>query len=149
MCKPSHPAAIPIGIASLRWSGAWAARSGLTNGRPIIEIRLRTTRVADDQLGDLRGLSSLQSLDLIQTRISDAGLARLRGHDGLRSLLVYDTRVTDGGLEHIATMSGLERLLVGSCDVSGSGPSNVPGGRGSVRAGISTVLRLRRRVSLP
>ncbi len=83
-------------------------------GRPIVEIRLRTTRVADDQLGDLRGLSSLRTLDLTQTRISDAGLARLRGHEGLRSLLVYDTRVTDRGLEHIATMSGLEKLLSGT-----------------------------------
>ena len=94
-------------------------------GRPIVEIRLNTTRVADDQLGDLRGLSSLRTLDLTQTRISDAGLARLRGHEGLRSLLVYDTRVTDRGLEHIATMSGLEKLLVGSCDVSGPGLSHL------------------------
>jgi len=92
-------------------------------GRPIVEIRLRTTRVADVQLGDLRGLSSLRTLDLTQTRISDAGLARLRGHEGLRSLVVYDTRVTDRGLEHIATMSGLETLLVGSCDVTGLGLS--------------------------
>ena len=94
-------------------------------GPPIVEIRLRTTRVADDQLGELRGLSSLRTLDLTQTRISDAGLARLRGHEGLRSLLVYDTRVTDRGLEHIATMSNLEKLLVGSCDVSGPGLSHL------------------------
>ncbi len=94
-------------------------------GRPIVEVRLVTTRVADDQLGDLRGLSSLRTLDLTQTRISDAGLARLRGHEGLRSLLAYDTRVTDRGLEHIATMSGLEKLLVGSCDVSGPGLSHL------------------------
>ncbi len=81
--------------------------------RPIIEIRLAATRVSDDQLGELRGLSSLRSLDLNQTRISDAGLARLRGHEGLRSLLLYETKVTDRGFEHIATLSGLETLLVG------------------------------------
>ncbi len=94
-------------------------------GRPIVEIRLVTTRVADDQLGDLRGLLSLRTLDLTQTRISDAGLARLCGHAGLHSLLVFDTRVTDRGLEHIATLSGLEKLLVGSCDVSGPGLSHL------------------------
>ena len=94
-------------------------------GRPIVAIRLVTTRVTDDQLGDLRGLSSLLTLDLTQTRISDAGLARLQGHEGLRSLIAYDTRVSDRGLEHIATLSGLEKLLLGSCDVSGPGLSHL------------------------
>ncbi len=60
----------------------------ITAGQPVIGIRLATTRVSDDQLGELRGLSSLRSLDLTQTRISDAGLARLRGHEGLRSLVL-------------------------------------------------------------
>jgi hypothetical protein len=94
-------------------------------GRPIREILLSATRVADDQLGELLGLSALRKLDLIQTRISDAGLARLRGHEGLRILFLYDTKVTDRGFEHIATLSGLEWLIVGLCDVTGSGLSHL------------------------
>ena len=94
-------------------------------GRPIVEIRLSTTSVTDDQLGELRGVASLRSLDLSQTRISDVGLARLRGHQGLRSLLLFDTKVTDKGLEHISTMNALETLGVGACDVSGPGLSHL------------------------
>ena len=35
-------------------------------GRPIVEVRLGTTRVTDEQFGALRGLSSMRTLDLIQ-----------------------------------------------------------------------------------
>ena len=91
----------------------------------MVGIRLGTTRITDDQLGELRELSSLRSLDLVQTRISDAGLARLRGHEGLRSLILFDTRVTDRGFESIATMIGLEALVVGLCDVAGPGLSHL------------------------
>ena len=48
-------------------------------GRPIVEIRLRTTRVADDQLGDLRGLSSLRSLDREGTRACAASSSTTPG----------------------------------------------------------------------
>jgi hypothetical protein len=94
-------------------------------GRPVVEIRLGTTRVSDDQLGALRGLTSLRSLELTQTRISDAGLARLRGLTGLRSLVLYGTKMTDRGYDHVATMTGLETLLLGSCDAIGPGLSRV------------------------
>ncbi len=97
----------------------------ITAGLPLIGIRLATTRVSDDQLGELRGLSSLRSLDLTQTRISDAGLARLRGHEGLQSLVLYDTKITDRGFEHIATVSRLESLSVGLCGVAGPGLSHL------------------------
>lgn len=108
-------------VALVERLGGELRRDDGSPARPIIEIRLATTRISDDQLGELRGLSSLRSLGLDQTRISDAGLARLRGHAGLRSLALYETRMTDRGLEHIATLSGLETLLVGRCDVTGPG----------------------------
>lgn len=122
---PSGDSARDRALAMVKSLGGEVRLDEQAAGRPIVEIRLLTTRVTDDQLGELRALWSLRILDLTQTRISDAGLARLRGHEGLRSLLVLDTRVTDRGLEHIATMSGLEKLLVGSCDVSGPGLSHL------------------------
>jgi hypothetical protein len=105
--------------------GGKVAHDENSPGRPIREVLLSATRVKDEQLGELRGLSSLRKLDLIQTRISDAGLARLRGHEGLRILYLYDTKVTDRGFEHIATLSGLETLIVGLCGASGSGLSHL------------------------
>ena len=95
--RPRRRRAIPHRIVSSRSSSVWreTQRDENVPGRPVISIRLATTRVSDDQLGGLRSLSSLRSLDLAQTRISDAGLARLRGHDGLRNLVLVDTRVSE------------------------------------------------------
>ncbi len=90
-------------------------------GRPLIGARLGTTRISDDQLGELRALSSLRHLELIQTRITDAGLARLRGHDGLRDLYLYQTRITDEGFEHLATIPRLEDLMLGPCGMTARG----------------------------
>ena len=112
-------------VALVERLGGQIERDENTPGRPVVGIRLATTRISDDQLGELRGLSSLRSLDLTQTRISDSGLARLRGHEGLRSLVLFDTRVTDAGFASIATLSGLETLVVGLCDVAGPGLSHL------------------------
>lgn len=112
-------------VALVERLGGELRRDEGSPARPIVEIRLATTRVSDDQLGELRGLSSLRRLNLNQTRISDAGLARLRGHAGLRRLDLHETKMTDRGLEHIATLSGLETLLLGQCDVSGPGLSRL------------------------
>jgi hypothetical protein len=90
-------------------------------GRPLVGARLGTTRISDEQLGELQALTSLRHLELIQTRISDAGLARLRGHDGLRDLYLYQTRITDQGFEHLATIPGLEDLMLGPCGMTAKG----------------------------
>ena len=110
--------------ASSRWWNAWGERrmwDEKAPGRPLIGVRLGTTRISDEQLGELRALSSLKHLELLQTRISDAGLARLRGHDGLRDLYLYQTRITDQGFEHLATIPGLEDLMLGPCGMTAKG----------------------------
>jgi hypothetical protein len=101
--------------------GGQIERDAQAPGQPVVGIRLATTRVSDQDLGTLRSLPSLRSLDLAQTRISDAGLALLQGHEGLRSLVLFDTKVTDRGFASIATLTGLESLTVGSCEVTGQG----------------------------
>src|SRR5204863_2995101 len=69
-------------VALIERLGGQTRREENAPGRPVIGIRLATTRISDDQLGELRNLTSLRSLDLTQTRISDSGMARLRGHEG-------------------------------------------------------------------
>jgi Leucine Rich repeat len=112
-------------IALVERLGGQIERDAKAPGDPVVGIRLATTRISDEQLGELQGLSSLRSLDLTQTRISDTGLAHLRGHEGLRSLILFDTRVTDRGFASIATISGLETLVAGMCDVTGAGLSQL------------------------
>jgi hypothetical protein len=108
-------------VALVERLGGQIERNLQAPGQPVVGIRLATTRVTDNELGTLRSLSTLRSLDLAQTRISDAGLALLRGHEGLRSLVLFDTYVTDRGCASIATLKGLEALAIGSCDVRGPG----------------------------
>jgi hypothetical protein len=112
-------------IALVERLGGLIERDARAPGQPVVGIKLATTRITDEQLGELQGLSSLRTLNLTQTRISDAGLAQLRGHKGLRSLDLFDTRVTDRGFASIATMSGLETFVVGVCDVTGAGLSQL------------------------
>src|SRR5690242_20303002 len=90
-------------------------------GRPLIGARLGTTRITDEQLGELRALPSLRHLELLRTCISDAGLSRLRGHDGLRDLYLYHTKITDEGFEHLVTIPRLEDLMLGPCGMTAKG----------------------------
>jgi hypothetical protein len=108
-------------LALVERLGGQVERDLQAPGQPVVGIRLATTRVSDNELGPLRSLSTLRSLDLAQTRISDTGLALLRGHEGLRSLVLFNTYVTDRGCAAIATLTGLEALVIGSCDVGGPG----------------------------
>jgi hypothetical protein len=112
-------------VALVERLGGQIERDESAPGRPVVGIRLATTRVSDVQLGELRSLISLARLDLTQTKISDDGLARLRGHEGLRSLTLYDTRMADRGFEHVATLTNLEALYVGLCGVTGPGLSRL------------------------
>jgi hypothetical protein len=49
-------------------------------------------------LGHLRGLANLQTLDLVGTRVTDAGLEPLKGLANLQRLFLQATQVTDTGL---------------------------------------------------
>ncbi|MFO0890665.1 MAG: hypothetical protein U0790_16165 [Isosphaeraceae bacterium] len=98
-------------------------------GRRLIGARLGTTRITDEQLGELAAVPSLRHLELILTRITDAGLARLRGHDGLRDLYLYHTRITDAGFEHLAAIPKLEDLMLGPCAMTAKGLARLQSAR--------------------
>jgi hypothetical protein len=55
----------------------------------------------DSHLKHLKGLSSLQILDLNGTQVTDAGLEHLKGLTGLKYLSLTQTQVTGPGLEHL------------------------------------------------
>ena len=50
-------------------------------GRPVVSVQLSGSRVKDDCLRHLKGLTGLQTLNLERTQVTDAGLERLQGAD--------------------------------------------------------------------
>ena len=70
--------------------------------RPIATVRLTGTEVTDAHLVHLKGLTSLENLDLrYWGNLTDAGLEHLKGLTGLRVLNLSGTKVTDEGVKKL------------------------------------------------
>ena len=67
----------------------------------VIQVDLSGTRVSDDGLKHLKGLTDLGSLYLNNTQVTDAGLEHLKGMTHLRSLSLRGTKVTDEGIQEL------------------------------------------------
>ncbi len=67
----------------------------------LTRLYLRGTRITDDGLKHLTGLTKLEELDLAETGITDAGLVHLSGLSSLKKLYVRETRVTQAGVRNL------------------------------------------------
>ncbi|MGI9239474.1 MAG: hypothetical protein ACR2RV_01660 [Verrucomicrobiales bacterium] len=72
------------------------ALEGLTR---LSSLALRSPLITDAGMKSVAKLSGLTELDLSMTQVTDAGLDELVGLKSLRTLSVYDTAVTDAGIE--------------------------------------------------
>jgi hypothetical protein len=63
------------------------------------------TSVTGSGFHNLKGLTRLQSLELVGTKVTDAGLVHLKGLTQLQSLNLWGTKVTDAGVK------GLQKAL--------------------------------------
>jgi hypothetical protein len=89
---------------------------------------LRLSHVTDAaDLERLRGLTTLQQLDLSYTKVTDAGLAHLKGLTGLQYLDLSCTQVTDAGLAHLKGLTGLQYLDLSCTQVTGAGMVHLRG----------------------
>jgi len=74
---------------------------GTDTDAPVVRVSFAGKPISDAELSalvQLKGLASLQALDLSGTRITDAGLASLKGLRQLQTLVLNGTRVTDAGV---------------------------------------------------
>ncbi len=67
----------------------------------LTRLYLRGTRITDNGLKHLNGLTKLEKLDLAETGITDAGLVHLSGLSSLKKLYVRETRVTQAGVRNL------------------------------------------------
>ena len=97
------------------------------DGKSIIAVSLRGTKVTDAGLHQLAGLKSLQNLDLLGTGVTDAGLKELAGLESLRSLDLCQTKVTDAGLNELAGLKSLQYLNLCRTGVTDAGLKELAG----------------------
>lgn len=79
------------------------------------------TRVTDEGLVHLRGLTDLNWLALSETAVGDPGLVHLVGMQNLDWLMLEDTRITDRGLETIAKIPSLTTLYLSGTSITDKG----------------------------
>ena len=92
--KPPAQTAAADPVAALKRLGAKIER----NEQGEVLVYLVDTEITDAGLVHLKGLTRLQTLDLLSTQITDAGLVHLKGLTNLRSLWLDGTKITDAGI---------------------------------------------------
>jgi Leucine-rich repeat (LRR) protein len=81
-------------------------------------LNLAGTDISDETLENVRGLTSLERLDLSDTRISDKGIARLKGLARLQTLQLARTRITGAALESLTADHNLTELSLAETQIS-------------------------------
>jgi hypothetical protein len=79
------------------------------------------SKIDDDELVNLQGMTDLLHLDLSRTPVTDAGLLHLQGLERLEVLQLWDTAVTDAGLALIARLPNLVQLGLGNTRITDAG----------------------------
>jgi hypothetical protein len=94
--------------------------AGLKRLRELRVLDLRYSRITDDGLPYLGGLTGLQELTLSKTRVTSAGLASLKDMADLRLLDLHGTAVGDAGLRWLPPAKRLRWVDVSDTGVSGT-----------------------------
>ena len=88
---------------------------------PALTVCLMDTKVSDAELGFLKDLNGLETLDLRWTKINGRGLIHLKDMMSLKTLLLHHTPITDAGMKQIKELSSLIELDVGHSFISDTG----------------------------
>jgi len=84
-------------------------------------LNLARTKVTDDGLKSVEGMTNLRKLHLENTKVGDAGLAHLKGLSNLEYLNLYGTPVTDAGLAQLEGLKNLKSLFLWQTKVTPEG----------------------------
>ncbi|MFT5413299.1 MAG: hypothetical protein ACI9NC_006053 [Verrucomicrobiales bacterium] len=87
----------------------------------VHSLDLNRTKITDDDLKILSGMSNLRILHLQRTKITDAALPHLSGLGQLESLNLYNTKVSDAGLPELKKLTSLQKIYLWSTQVTPDG----------------------------
>jgi hypothetical protein len=85
-------------------------RDDKQNDKPVVAVRLRLTKVTDDDLKELKAFPQLADLNLSDTKVTDAGLKELKELKQLATLNLSATQITDAGLKDLQDFKQLQSL---------------------------------------
>jgi internalin A len=94
----------------------------------VLLLNLRSTKVTDAGMKELRDLTNLQELVLGSTKVTDVGLKELKELNSLKKLC-FDScpKVTDAGMKELAGLTSLESLYLVGTGVKGPGLKELKG----------------------
>ncbi|MBN2292680.1 MAG: leucine-rich repeat domain-containing protein [Pirellulales bacterium] len=95
--------------------------------RPVCDICFIGNQATDAVVENLKGLTSLQVLNLGKTQVTDAGLEHIKGLTSLQTLYLADTQITDVGLEHLKDLTCLQDLILDGTQVTDAGLEHIKG----------------------
>ncbi len=114
--------------------GTGIGDAGLAHLRPLKSLRflaLNNTMITNKGLEIVGKFTELErGLQVGQTRISDDGLAHLKGLTKLKHIKVYGNNITDAGLEHLRGLTSLENIWLGMNPITDEGLACLTGMKG-------------------
>jgi len=93
---------------ALNKAGAKVTRDEKKPGKPIIGVKFGEKKFKDEDLKLLKGLKSLQSLELDAAKATDVAWKELKGLTSLRKLKLIGTKVRDDHLKELANLTNLQ-----------------------------------------
>ena len=88
----------------------------------LTSLNLSLTRVTDQGMQEIKGLKSVEDLDLTWAEyVTDEGLAAIKDWRKLKRLNVHGTKISDTTLDHIAGIISIETLNIGSAMITDVG----------------------------
>ncbi len=101
--------------------------SGIGKLRQLRILRLSSTPVGDDGLGQLQGLQDLEWLALNGTNVTDAGMKDLARLKKLRMVELRNTAITGASLRNLAGLPELENLYLCESKIDDAAMGEVAG----------------------
>lgn len=89
--------------------------------KTLEELNLAGAPVKDEDLKNISGLTNLIRLHLEKTPVTDAGLIHIKDLTNLQYLNLYDTKISDGGLIFLTGLKRLKNVYLWQTEVSAAG----------------------------
>jgi internalin A len=117
-------------VRKIMGRGGRVERDEKADGKPIVMIRLGTSKPVDDLAADIGKVTTLKTLDLTYGRLSDEGFKHFVDLKGLVTLRIGGTKVTDASFKIVEGFTKLKELELRDTDVTGEGLAFLKGTKG-------------------
>jgi hypothetical protein len=111
-------------VAALRELGATVQTDDKAPGKPVVRVAMSGDKATNEAMEQVKLLTDLRTLEVIDGLVNDNGLAELKGLTKLRTLVIRDSLVTAEGLANLKGMTDLETLDLYNNNIADEGAEN-------------------------